>query len=169
MGIKGLFTSIVLMLSLLVLPAMAIDKALDYDGLMKVIERVPYHTEEYAVNKFDCSNMSHMLHDWLEMNGIESKIILTYWRDSDNIPRGHAYLLVEDTWYVDAVHKQILDRRWWIKDSNGYEPAVDPRNMVAILDDANVLHWLGINPWEYASEWGYPEDRFFKEEKIDGK
>jgi len=135
------------------------------DEVKEIVNRAPYLIEEYRIGKFDCSNMSHLLHDWLDMHDIEAKIILTYWEDKDGIPYGHAYLLVEDTWYVDAVHKQIIDRRSWIKDSYGYEDAVDPRNIVGILEDADVLHWLGINSWEYAKEWGYPEDRLNKEDK----
>jgi len=98
------------------------------------VKACPYNTSEYVKNIFDCSNMAHMLYDWLSKRG---HICYVMCIENNTYGIKHCFL------YVDgyAVEPTTKDWAWWY-----YEKRfkIDKR--------------IYVKPcWMYGKEWKYPK------------
>jgi hypothetical protein len=118
--------------------------SLDNIRLQKTIDECPYKTSEYKLNKFDCSNMTAMLGDWLKYYNYNVRYCM-----GEQGTLGHIWLVIDDDIYVESTIKYIVNKETY-KQFHNISCADDYRKLPASSD-----------------EWDYPKDRFEKENNND--
>jgi len=107
------------------------------------VKEAPYEISDGRLDVFDCSNMSHLLRDYLYEKGYEAMIVLL-----TKYPVGHAYVIVynrkrEKTYIVESTLKKVYPKIpsfYWDKG--------------AIIGDAEeLLRFIPLKDWE--EEWDY--------------
>jgi len=109
------------------------------------IEQAPYSSEDYISEVFDCSNMTNLLHDWLEQRGYNTKILVYYTDSKDS----HTILLVDNKVLIESVKKRIIRNK-------------DPQDYVGALifkDAETLLEYTTKEKW--VKEWGYKQSYLF--------
>jgi hypothetical protein len=76
-------------------------------NLQSAIDSAPYNTKDYKLNVFDCSNMSNLLDDWLELQGYHTQILAYVATRSDGSKAHHMMVIVDYTVLVEATSKKI--------------------------------------------------------------
>lgn len=86
------------------------------------IDNAPYNIMEFQENKFDCSNMAALLHDWLETQTQTKWNVDVWWGcESPSCIEGHEWLEVigkESNYSVEVTSKKIIDH--WQNSNESY-------------------------------------------------
>jgi len=134
MGIKGLVTGIAL--SIVMMVGMAEGAVANQSWVIEDVKACPYNTSEYVVDIFDCSNMAHMLYDWLTEHGHNCYVVCG---KNETIGISHCWLLV-DGYVIEPTTKDWawwLYNRWFEMDKTIY---IDP-------------YWMYGKEWDYPRRW----------------
>ena len=114
----------------------------DFTKLDREIKACPYSIKEYTVNIFDCSNMSHMLGDYLSRRGHSVKYVTGFDIEKGT---GHMWLLVDGQIEVESTAKVRIS-----SGSKEYKPFTHRYTYYKFPD-----HF-------YPKEGRYPVKRFYK-------
>lgn len=123
--------------------AIILGCATQFPQLQKDINHAPYSIHDYKYGVFDCSNMSHLLRDYLFEKGYDVRIVIV------PPPQYHAFVVVYPDIWIEATRKQIVQG----KGSKRY------RGIWTVLNDAEDLLKPEMTDdqkefWE--KEWRYP-------------
>lgn len=84
-----------------------------YFQLVDDIKAAPYQTNTYEEDVFDCSDMTHILYDYLKEKGWDVNVCVWYKNDKPK----HVSLILDDVdVYIESTKKRIMNPvcYWWL-------------------------------------------------------
>lgn len=146
----------------LIISSMVTAKADVLSQLKEDVAAAPYNISDYEMDRFDCSNMAALLHDWLELKGYDVKVFV----GMGNI-YGHIWLLVGGYKYVisssEGREVVLKNNSYWVeptgktifKDLHDVYGDFYDGFRITILDDYREFSSVSYQGLGFSKELGY--------------